>query len=300
MSIKEKFAGFGRIEIPPIIEELIRNRKASLSLLLLFLLVVVSFAGEAIVPYDPVQTHPTDAYLGPGAQGPNGPYWLGTDNLGRDLLSRVIVGGQSSLLLGFSATALSLTFGVPIGLTAGYLKGRVGEILMRLMDIIMSVPVLLLGVLIVVVLPPSLFNIILGVGIVFVPRIARVTRSATLSVSEEPYVVAAQARGESDLHILFSEILPNVAAPIVVEGSVRVGYAILTGTSLSFLGLGTGPPNPDWGYMINTARLHIYQTPWFLLWPSIMLLITIMAANLLGDGLRDVLDPRAVSGGEQR
>jgi peptide/nickel transport system permease protein len=119
-----------------------------------------------------------------------------------------------------------------------------------------------------------------------------VTRSATLSVSEEPYVMAAQTRGESDVYILFREILPNVTGPIVVEGSVRVGYAIMIGTSLSFLGLGAGPPNPDWGYMIATARGHIYQTPWYLIWPSLALMVTVMSTNLIGDGLRDVLDPR--------
>ncbi|MEA5387967.1 ABC transporter permease [Haloarculaceae archaeon H-GB11] len=221
---------------------------------------------------------------------------LGTDNLGRDLLSRVIVGGQSSLLLGFSATAFSMVFGVPIGLIAGYMGGRVDEYLMRLMDILMSIPILLLGILILVALPSSLINVIFAIGVVFVPRIGRVTRSATLSVSQEPYVMAAKSRGESTPYILFQEILPNVMAPIVVEASVRVGYAILIGTSLSFLGLGAGPPNADWGYMIATARNHIYETPWFLLWPSLALLLTIMATNLLGDGLNDVLDPRTGGG----
>jgi peptide/nickel transport system permease protein len=167
---------------------------------------------------------------------------------------------------------------------------------MRLMDIIISIPTLLLGLLILVVLSSNVVNVILAIGIVYGPRIARVTRSATLSVSEESYVQAAQARGESSAHILFREILPNVTSPIVVEGSVRVGYGIMIGTSLSFLGLGTGPPTPDWGFMIAEARKHIFQTPWFLLWPSFILLITIMSTNLIGDGLRDVLDPRA--GGE--
>lgn len=299
MATEQRSTLADRVSVPDAVRDTLTNPKAVTGLGILIPVVVISTLGTIIAPYDPVQVYPANAYLGPLSSGPNGMYWLGTDHLGRDLLSRVIVGGRSSLMLGFGAAGLSLLLGVPIGLTAGYAKGRVDEILMRLMDIMMSVPVLLLGVLILVVLPSSLFNIILALGVVFVPRIARVARSATLSVSEEEYVLAAKARGESDPYILFSEILPNVTAPIVVEGSIRVGYAVMVGTSLSFLGLGTGPPHPDWGFMINTARLHIYQTPWFLLWPSIALLLTIMATNLLGDGLRDVLDPRAVDGGAE-
>ncbi|NHN42943.1 ABC transporter permease [Halorubellus sp. JP-L1] len=274
-------------ELPPIVEALLENRRILVGLSILLPIVAVAILGDIITPYDPTQTHVADRYAGPG-----GKFLLGTDHLGRDLLSRVILGGRTSLLLGFGATALALVLGVPIGLTAGYAKGRVDEVLMRSMDIIMSVPTLLLGLLILVVLPSNILNVVMAIGVVYAPRIARVTRSATLSVSEEEYVMAAKARGESSPYILFREILPNVTSPIVVEGSVRVGYAIMIGTSLSFLGLGAGPPNPDWGFMISTARDHIYQTPWFLIWPSVALLLTVMSTNLIGDGLRDVLDPR--------
>ncbi|MFB6361938.1 MAG: ABC transporter permease [Halobacteriales archaeon] len=267
--------------------QLITNRKVALALSILLPIIIVVSLGETIAPYDPVQPHVADRFADPG-----GKYLLGTDHLGRDLLSRVILGGRSSLSLGFGAVAVSLAAGVPIGLFAGYVKGRPDELLMRLMDIMMSIPVLLLGILIVVALGSSLINVILAVGIVFTPRIARVTRSATLGVSEEPYVMAAEARGESTFNILFREILPNVTAPIIVEGSIRVGYAILIGTGLSFLGLGTGPPHPDWGFMIAEARSYMFTSPWFLLWPSVALVATITATNLLGDGLRDVLDPR--------
>lgn len=274
-------------ELPPIVGKLMSDRRIQLGLSILLPIVVVAILGESIAPYEPTQTHVADRYADPG-----GKFVLGTDHLGRDLLSRVILGSRTSLVLGFGATALALLMGVPIGLTAGYTKGRVDEVLMRIMDIIMSVPTLLLGLLILVVLPSSIINIVMAIGVVYAPRIARVTRSATLSVSEEEYVMAARARGESSPYILFREILPNVTGPIVVEGSVRVGYAIMIGTSLSFLGLGAGPPNPDWGFMIATARDHIYQTPWFLIWPSFALLLTVMSTNLIGDGLRDVLDPR--------
>ena len=278
-----------RFELPEFVVTFATNPKIAIALSILIPIIVISALGETITPYDPLQTDPINRYAGPSVDHP-----FGTDNLGRDLLSRVIVGGRTSLTLGFGATALSLALGVPIGLISGYAKGRVDELLMRVMDIIMSIPVLLLGILLLVALPGGIVTLILAVGVVFAPRIARVTRSATLSISEEPYVLAAQARGESDIHILFREILPNATAPIVVEGSIRVGYAILIGTSLSFLGLGTGPPHPDWGFMIATARLHIYETPWYLLWPSIALSLTIVSTNLLGDGLRDVLDPRTV------
>lgn len=275
------------LRVPPIVIQLITNRKVALALSILLPIIIVVSLGETIAPYDPVQPHVADRFADPG-----GKYLLGTDHLGRDLLSRVILGGRSSLSLGFGAVAVSLAAGVPIGLFAGYVKGRPDELLMRLMDIMMSIPVLLLGILIVVALGSSLINVILAVGIVFTPRIARVTRSATLGVSEEPYVMAAEARGESTFNILFREILPNVTAPIIVEGSIRVGYAILIGTGLSFLGLGTGPPHPDWGFMIAEARSYMFTSPWFLLWPSVALVATITATNLLGDGLRDVLDPR--------
>jgi peptide/nickel transport system permease protein len=273
--------------LPPIVTALATNRRILVGLALLVPVVVAAILGEAVAPYDPTETHVAQRYAGPGGQ-----FILGTDHLGRDLLSRVILGGRTSLLLGFGATALGLTLGVPIGLLAGYVKGRTDEVLMRVMDIIISVPTLLLGLLILVALPSNIVNVILAIGVVYAPRIARVTRSATLSVSEQEYVLAARARGESNSYILFREILPNVTGPVVVEGSVRVGYAIMIGTALSFLGLGSGPPNPDWGFMIATAREHIYQTPWFLIWPSLALLVTVMATNIIGDGLRDVLDPR--------
>jgi peptide/nickel transport system permease protein len=273
--------------VPPIIWQLLSNRRIAIGLVFLTPMIIMAILGEIIAPHNPTATNVQVRYDSPG-----GKFLLGTDHLGRDLLSRIIVGTRTTLFIGFGSVALSLVAGVPIGLMAGYAKGRTDELLMRLMDIIISIPTLLLGLLILAVLSSNVVNVVLAIGIVYTPRIARVTRSATLSVSEEPYVHAARARGESNTHILFREILPNVTSPIVVEGSVRVGYAIMIGTSLSFLGLGTGPPTPDWGFMIAQAREHIFQSAWFLVWPSLALLLTIMSTNLIGDGLRDVLDPR--------
>jgi len=287
MAAEEATQSTSTFEVPSVVYEILRNRRVAIGLAFLTPMVLFAVVGDLLAPFDPTATHVADRYAGPG-----GTYLLGTDHLGRDLLSRVIVGSRTSLLLGFGSVAIATSLGVPIGLLAGYAKGRTDEVLMRIMDIIMSIPTLLLGLLILVVLPSNVLNVILAIGVVYGPRIARVTRSATLSVSEEPYVMAAQTRGESDIFILFKEILPNVTGPVVVEASVRVGYAIMIGTSLSFLGLGAGPPNPDWGYMIATARAHIYQTPWYLIWPSLALMVTVMSTNLIGDGLRDVLDPR--------
>lgn len=267
------------------LSKLWQNSKTRAGLAIIVPIVIVCALGPIVAPYDPNATHVIDRFAEPG-----GKYLLGTDHLGRDLLSRVIMGGRVSLLLGFASTGLALAVGVPVGLTAGYLRGRVDEVLMRFMDLLMSIPTLLLGLLILTILPPHLVNIVLAIGIVYTPRIARVVRSATLSVRTQEFVLAAQARGESKRHIMFNEILPNILPPIVVEGSIRVGFAILVGTSLSFLGLGAQPPNPDWGYMISTARQHMFQSPWFLLWPSLSLGTTIFAMNTIGDGLRDVLD----------
>ncbi|ELZ24631.1 peptide ABC transporter permease [Haloterrigena salina JCM 13891] len=185
-----------------------------------------------------------------------------------------------------------MSMGVPIGVFSGYIGGRVDELIMRLMDTLMSIPSLLLALLIVAMMGPGLFNAVIAIATVYTPRIARVVRSSTLSVKQEEFIRAAEARGESRLYICFREILPNISSPVIVEGSIRVGFAILTGASLSFLGLGTQPPTPDWGYMISTAYDHLWSTIWYWLWPSVWLGATILGFNLLGDGLRDVLDPR--------
>jgi len=260
---------------------------AFVGLVIFSFVAVITIIGPYIIPYDPTAIHPAHVN-----EAPNAKFLLGTDPLGRDLLSRVIVGGQTSLALGLSAVGLSLAAGVPIGLTSGYYRGRIDEILMRTMDIMMSIPGLLLGLLILTALPPNLLNVIIAIGIVYTPRIARVVRSATLEESTKEYVEAARAQNEDESYILFGEIMPNVVGPILVEGSVRIGFAIILGASLSFLGLGTQPPAADWGYMINQARRHMTTNPYYLLWPSVALIVTVFSVNMLGDGLRDVFDTK--------
>ncbi len=254
-------------------------------LLILGPIVLVAVLAPVIMPYDPNATNAVDQYAAPGTQ-----YLLGTDQYGRDLLSRVIIGARATIALGVGSSLLATALGVPIGLTAGFLGGRVDEYLMRAVDILISIPTILLALLIVAALSPSLLNVIIAVGIVYAPRIARVIRSSTLSIRNEEFVLAAKARGESNSYIMFREILPNVLPATLIEASVRAGYAVIIGASLSFLGMGTQPPLADWGYMIAISRDHIAQTPWFLIWPSIALSMTILGFHLTGDGLRDALD----------
>lgn len=223
---------------------------------------------------------------------PNAAHWFGTDEYGRDVLSRTLVGARPTLLMGFGATAFSLLVGVPLGLLAGYRRGGVDEAIMRAMDVLMSFPPILLGLLVLAVTTPALWKAIFAVGIVYVPPMVRLARSVTLEIAQEEFILAAQARGDSGWRILIAEVLPNAWPPIAVEGSLRITFAILLGAALSFLGLGAQPPAADWGLMISEARAFIERAPWITLAPGILMCITVIAVNLLGDGLREVLDPR--------
>jgi peptide/nickel transport system permease protein len=223
-------------------------------------------------------------------------HWFGTDDFGRDVLSRTLIGARLSLLMGLGATAFCLAIGVPIGLYAGYRRGRVEEIVMRTMDVLMSFPPILLGLLVLAVTSPSLWKTILAVGVVYVPAIVRLTRSVTLELAQEEFVLAARARGDGPVYILLHEILPNAWPPIAVEGSLRITFAILLGAALSFLGMGAQPPSSDWGLMISEARAFVDPAPWIALAPGIAMCITVIGVNLMGDGLREFLDPRMHAG----
>ncbi|MFI4996524.1 MAG: ABC transporter permease [Hyphomicrobiales bacterium] len=219
-------------------------------------------------------------------------HWLGTDDFGRDVLSRTLMGARLSLLMGIGATAISLGLGVPIGLLAGYARGWLDEAIMRVMDVLMSFPPILLGLLILAVTPPSLWKAMAAVGIIYVPAIVRLTRSVTMEIAQEEFVDAARARGDGTAYILFREILPNAWPPLAVEAGLRITFAILLGAALSFLGMGAQPPSSDWGLMISDARPYLETAPWVALAPGIAMSVTVIGINLLGDGLRLVLDPR--------
>jgi peptide/nickel transport system permease protein len=228
-------------------------------------------------------------------QPPNLTYWFGTDDYGRDVLSRLLMGGRLSLAMGIGATLISVLIGVPVGLVAGYFGGKVDEVLMRIADVLMAIPAIMLGLLVLAVTPPALWKTAVAVGFVYVPLIARVARSVTLGLANVEFVEAARARAESASYILFREILPNAWPPLIVEASLRVTYAILLGSALSFLGLGAQPPSSDWGLMISEARAFIDRAPWIALAPGFAMCLLVVGINLIGDGLRERLDPRLKS-----
>jgi len=229
-------------------------------------------------------------------QPPSPTHWFGTDEFGRDVLSRMLFGARISLLMGIGATLVSLAIGVPLGLAAGYYRGRVDETIMRMIDLLISVPPILMGLLILSMTPPNPWKTAFAVGIIYVPIMVRLTRGVTLELASEEFVLAARARGERGWYILGAEILPNAWPPIIVESALRVTFAIMLGAALSFLGLGVQPPASDWGLMIAEARPFIDAAPWVALAPGTVLCITVIAVNLMGDGLRDLLDPRLKRG----
>jgi peptide/nickel transport system permease protein len=264
---------------------LLENRSAVLGGAVLVAYLFLAVFGATIAPYPPLEFHYQDTL-----QGPSQIYLLGTDQFGRDIFSRVLAGARSIILIAFGATALGVTVGTLVGLTAGYYGGKIDEAIMRVGDGVMSFPSLLLALLVLATLGPSVTNIVIAVAITFVPRVARIIRSVALDLRTQPFVQAAQARGERAPYIIVREMLPNAVPAIIVESSIRVGYAILIGASLGFLGLGVQPPTPDWGLMIYEGRSMIQASPWVVIGPAIAISTLVIAANLYADGVSRVLD----------
>jgi peptide/nickel transport system permease protein len=264
---------------------LLATPSATIGGAILVVYLVLAVFGQALAPYPPLEFHYQDTL-----RPPSSTYLLGTDQFGRDILSRILAGTRSIMLIAFGATALGVVGGTLVGLTAGYHGGRSDETIMRIADGLMSFPSLLLALLILTTLGSSLVNIIIGVSITFVPRVARIIRSVALDIRTQPFVQAAQARGERAPYIITREMLPNAMPAIIVESSIRVGYAILIGASLGFLGLGVQPPTPDWGLMIFEGRSMIQSAPWMVLGPAVAISTLVIAANLFADGLSRVLD----------
>lgn len=255
---------------------------AMIGLALLVFWIVVAIAWPVLVPYDPNQFH-TSARLQP----PSAQFLFGTDQFGRDVFSRVLAGSRDILIVAPLATLVGVICGTCLGLIAGYYRGVVGEGVLRVMDAIMAFPVVTLTLLVVAMLGPSVTNVILVIGLVFTPRVARVVYASVLSVRDLNYVAAARLRGESSGYILFGEILPTITAPIVVEGTVRVGYAVFASATLSFLGLGIPPPAADWGLQIADARSFIQSAPWTVLFPALAIASLVIGVNLVSDGLQE-------------
>jgi peptide/nickel transport system permease protein len=237
-----------------------------------------------IAPYDPFAVDSAHPLAPPGAT-----HWLGTDDLGRDVLSRVLAGAAPVLVVAPTATILSLAGGTTLGLIAGYHRGLVDDILMRLVDAVMSLPAIIPATLVLALVGRSLINVMLAIAVLFAPLVARTVRSAVLTEREREYVDAARLRGDRSLYIMFFEILPNVASPLIVEGTIRVGYAVFTAGTLSFLQLGIQPPSPDWGLTVAVERAFVQIAPWTVLAPAVALATLVVGINLAADGLRRTL-----------
>ena len=272
------------------------NRMAMAGLVLLVLLVVVALVDEWVAPYGFNDVDVVEGQLKP----PTLAHPFGTDNLGRDVFSRVLLGTQVSLRVGAVAVGLSLTVGTLVGVVAGYVGGKVDDLLMRLMDVIFAFPAILMAIAVLAILGRGTTNAMVAIGIVFIPIFARVARSRTLSVREEVYVRAARSAGASDLRIMRLHILPNIAAPIIVQASISLAFAILNLAALSFLGLGTQPPDPSWGRMLAEGRGFFQQAWWMAVFPGVAIFVTVFSLNVVGDALRDALDPRQASAMESR
>lgn len=270
-------------------DDLRHTPSAMIGLAIVSLFLILAAVGPLIAPYSATDMNILDKLARPSLAHP-----FGTDNFGRDELSRIISGARLSFMIAAAAVLFALILGTPLGLIAGYYQGWADEILMRVTDALLALPSIILALVILATLGSSLANVVLAIGVVYAPRIARVVRSGTLALRQEDFVEAARARGESGSYILFSEILPNTVSPLIVEASIRMGFAILVTTSLSFLGLGISPPQPDWGLMVSEGRLQLFTAPWLTIFPSIAITLTVVGFNLLGDGIRDILDPRRV------
>ena len=251
------------------------------------LFLVLTAIGPYVTPY-PFDKFHFSSRLAP----PSADFWLGTDRYGRDIFSRVVAGARITVVMAVSGTFLGVVAGVLIGLVSGYLGRWIDETLMRMTDIVMSFPSLLLALLVVAVLGANELNAVLSIGLVFTPRVARIVRSATLGLRHVQFVEAAEVRGESNSYIIFCEILPNVWPPIIVEACIRMSYAVLLVVSLSYLGLGAQPPAPDWGLMISKERAFIASAPWVVLAPAAAIVSLVIGVNLLGDGMREWLSAR--------
>lgn len=262
-------------------------RTLAIGSVIVLLIILLAALGPWITPYA------TDAFaVRERLQAPSAAHWFGTDEFGRDVFSRVLAGAHYSLLMGFGATGISLLIGVPLGMLAAFHRGWVEEIIMRGVDLLISVPPVLLGLLILATTEPGLFKTIIAVGVVYVPIMTRLARAVSLGLLAEDFVDAARARGDGAIRILWREILPNAWPPIIVETSLRITFAILLGSALSFLGLGPQPPASEWGLMIAESRPFIEEAPWIGLAPGLCLCLLLVAVNVVGEGLRDLLDPR--------
>ena len=266
---------------------LFKRKAAVAGLIVLCLFIALALLAPVIVPYDPIATSWSLVRKPPTVL-----HWFGTDELGRDMLSRVVYGARASLLAGLISVAIALGIGVPLGLLAGYRGGFVDALISRITDAMLACPFLILAIALAAFLGPSLGNAMIAIGISATPIFIRLTRGQVLSVKAEDYVEAARALGNPPWRIAFSHILPNILPALLVQATLSIAAAIIAEAALSFLGLGQQPPSPSWGSMLNAAQRFLTQAPWMAIWPGLAIFLVVLSLNLLGDGLRDALDPR--------
>jgi peptide/nickel transport system permease protein len=274
--------------MPRLLRRMLRKPLGALGFLIVLALVLTAVFAPLIAPYSPRQ-----ADFMAMLQPPDATYLLGTDELGRDILSRLIWGARASLQAGLIAVLLAAGIGVPIGLVSGYFRGPLDEyVVMRLTDAMMAFPVIVLALALTAILGPSLQTAMVAIGIVYAPIFIRLARAQTLSVRETEYVEAARALGNRHLGIMVKHVLPNIASPLIIQMSVSMATAILVESALSFLGLGVQPPTPSWGSMLRIGANYMQEAPWIAFWPGLAIFVAVLGINLFGDALRDVMDPR--------
>ena len=267
--------------------QLWRKRTALVGIGIIAVLVLTAMLADVLAPYEPTATGSGEPMSPPNWQHP-----LGTDMLGRDMLSRVIHGSRVAIYVGVLSLVLPIVVGIPLGVISGFYGGAIDNVIMRLMDIILAFPIFLLAIVVMVILEPSTTNVVIALGIVRIPIYARIVRGSVLSVKALTYIEAAKALAVRDPRLLWGHILPNCMAPIIVTSTLSVGTSIIAEASLSFLGLGTQPPTPSWGWDLKAGLMILEINPWICLFPGVAIFLTVLAFNLFGDGLRDALDPR--------
>jgi peptide/nickel transport system permease protein len=267
--------------------KLARRRGALFGAAIIVGFIVLAVFATFIAPQDPIATS-----WGAIRKAPSAEHWFGTDEIGRDVLSRVIWGTQASLLAGVVSVSISLLLGVPIGLAAGFIGGWVDALISRITDAFLACPFLILAIALAAFLGPSLSNAMIAIGVSATPIFVRLTRAQVLNVKVEDYIEAARAVGNPPWRIALRHVLPNIVAPLIVQATLAIAGAVIAEASLSFLGLGQQPPAPSWGSMLNTAKNYVDNAPWMAIWPGLSIFLLVLAFNLLGDGLRDALDPR--------
>jgi len=269
------------------LRRLVRRRGAMVGLAVIVIFVVLAVAAAWVTPYDPIAQIWITVRKAPSAL-----HWFGTDEVGRDVLTRVVFGARASLMAGVISIGIALTIGVPLGLIAGYLGGFVDALISRLTDAMLAIPFLILAIALAAFLGPSLGNAMIAIGITATPIFVRLTRGQVMPVKVEDYVEAARAVGNPRWRIALVHILPNILPALLVQATLSIAAAIIAEAALSFLGLGQQPPAPSWGSMLNSAQRFLVNAPWMAIWPGLAIFATVLSFNLLGDGLRDALDPR--------